>query len=101
MPAHSHGAQGATGGGQPSPVGNAWASGLKTGPSLYSSTSANNVQLNPSSTSNAGGHQAHNNMPPFLCLTIIIALQALFPPVDEAAVRPPERSGLKIRALTL
>ncbi len=80
MPAHSHGAQAATGGGQPSPVGNAWASGLKTGPSLYSATSANNVQMNPFGTSIAGGNLPHNNMPPFLCLTFIIALQGVFPP---------------------
>src|SRR3954454_3194909 len=35
MPAHNHGALGAAGTGQNSPVGNAWASGLKTGPSIY------------------------------------------------------------------
>src|SRR6478752_6361915 len=36
MPAHSHTAVAAAGTGQPDPANNAWASGLKTGPSLYS-----------------------------------------------------------------
>jgi microcystin-dependent protein len=30
-------------------------------------------------TSIAGGNQPHNNMPPFLGLTFIIALQGVFP----------------------
>lgn len=79
MPAHSHTAQAAGGGGQPGPGNNAWASGLKTGPSLYSATGANNVQMNPFGTSISGGNQPHNNMPPFLGLTFIIALQGVFP----------------------
>ena len=32
------------------------------------------------SVSMTGGSQPHNNMPPYLCLTFIIALQGVFPP---------------------
>jgi microcystin-dependent protein len=80
MPAHSHGIQAASGGGNPDPTNNAWASGLKTGPSLYSASGPNNVQMNPFALSVAGGNLPHNNMPPFLGLTFIIALQGIFPP---------------------
>jgi len=80
MPAHSHGVQGASPGGQPSPAGNAWASGQKGFGNLYAPTSANNVPMSPSALSVTGGNLPHNNMPPYLCLTFIIALQGVFPP---------------------
>ena len=81
MPAHSHTAVAAPGTGiSASPTANAWASGLKTGPALYQpSDNTNNVQMSPFGTSIAGGSQPHNNMPPFLGLTFIIALQGVFP----------------------
>jgi microcystin-dependent protein len=79
MPAHSHGVQATGGGGKADPTGNAWASGAKTGPSLYSPSGTGNVQMNPFGTSIAGGNLPHNNMPPFLGLTFIIALQGVFP----------------------
>lgn len=79
MPAHSHSVLAGTPGGLPAPANNTWASGVKTGPSLYSPTSANNVPMNSFATSIAGGNQPHNNMPPFLGLTFIIALQGVFP----------------------
>jgi microcystin-dependent protein len=82
MPAHNHPALAATGGGQGSPASNAWASGLKTGPSLYSPPGANNkdVQMNPLALSIAGGNLPHNNMMPYLTLNFCIALQGIFPP---------------------
>jgi microcystin-dependent protein len=81
MPAHSHGALGATGSANASPVNNAWASGAKLGGgNIYTpSVPANNVQMNPAALSIAGGNLPHNNMPPFLGLTFIIALQGVFP----------------------
>jgi microcystin-dependent protein len=82
MPAHAHTAIAATGGGQGSPVGNAWASGLKTGPSLYSPPGANSkdVAMNPLALNIAGGNLPHNNMMPFLTLNFCIALIGTFPP---------------------
>ena len=81
MPAHSHSAQGSTGSNQTTPVNNAWASGAKLGGGnlYFPSTPASNVQMNPFGTSITGGNLPHNNMPPFLGLTFIIALQGVFP----------------------
>jgi microcystin-dependent protein len=39
-----------------------------------------NVQMAPQELSMAGGSLPHNNMPPYLCLFFIIALQGVFPP---------------------
>ena len=82
MPAHSHGVEGSTGSNQASPSGNAWASGQKLGGgNLYApSNQQSNVQMNPFATSITGGNLPHNNMPPFLGLMFIIALQGVFPP---------------------
>ena len=79
MPAHSHSVQSGTPGGVKDPGGNTWASGVKTGPSLYSASGTDNVPMNPFATSIVGGSLPHNNMPPFLGLTFIIALQGVFP----------------------
>jgi microcystin-dependent protein len=80
MPAHSHGVQAAGSGGLPSPQNNAWASGQKGHPGSYAASNPNtNVQMNPFGTSVTGGNVPHNNMPPFLGLTFIIALQGVFP----------------------
>ncbi len=81
MPAHIHTAVAATGGGQGSPVSNAWASGLKTGPSLYSPPGANSkdVPMSPVALSIAGGGLPHNNLMPYLTLNFCIALQGVFP----------------------
>jgi microcystin-dependent protein len=82
MPAHAHTAQGATSGGQPAPPNNTWAGGLKTAAPLYADSDpngGNNVQMNPFATSIAGGNLPHNNLPPYLGLTFIIALQGVFP----------------------
>jgi microcystin-dependent protein len=83
MPAHSHTAQGSSGlgpsGALPSPVNNIWGSASKGLGSLYAPAGANNVQMNPSALTIAGGNQPHNNMPPFLGLMFIIALQGVFP----------------------
>ena len=81
MPAHAHTAVASAGSNQTSPVNNAWASGQKLGGgNLYTPTSNQNVQMNPFGTSISGGNQPHNNMPPFLGLTFILAMQGVFPP---------------------
>jgi microcystin-dependent protein len=46
---------------------------------VYAASGANNVAMSPSALSGAGGNVAHNNMPPFLCLTFIISLQGIYP----------------------
>lgn len=81
MPAHSHTAQGELGSGLASPTNNDWASGQKLGgANVYTpSVPASNVAMHPFALSIAGGSLPHNNMPPFLGLTFIIALQGIFP----------------------
>ena len=79
MPAHSHTAQAATGSSSVNPSTNAWGSGQKGFGTIYAPSSGNNVQMHPFALSIAGGNQPHNNMPPFLGLTFIIALQGVFP----------------------
>ena len=80
MPVHNHVAQGATPGGLPSPQNNIWGSGQKGFGNIYAASAVpTNVQMSPSATSVSGGNLPHNNMPPFLGLTFIIALQGIFP----------------------
>ena len=80
MPAHSHGAQAAGTSDSASPTNNAWASGQKGFGNVYApSNPPTNVQMGPSALSITGGGQPHNNMPPYLGVTFIIALQGVFP----------------------
>src|SRR5215510_1069589 len=79
MPAHSHTAQATTTSNQASPANNAWATGQKGFGNVYTAPGSN-ANMNPFGTSIAGGNLPHNNMPPFLGLTFIIALQGVFPP---------------------
>ena len=81
MPAHSHSVEAGASGGQPGPGNNVWASGLKGHPGSYAASNPpTNVPMNPLGTSVSGGNLPHNNMPPYLALTFIIALQGVFPP---------------------
>ena len=74
IPAHNHGVNGSTtAASQGSPSGNLWG----TGNSAYLSKS--NTSMNPSAIANSGGNQPHQNMPPYLTLTICIALTGIFP----------------------
>ncbi|MDP3913848.1 MAG: tail fiber protein [Bacteroidota bacterium] len=45
----------------------------------FSTVSPGSTVMNPSSISNSGGGQAHNNMQPSLVLNYCIALQGIFP----------------------
>jgi microcystin-dependent protein len=86
MPAHSHGVQGVNSSGNANtPANNAWASahGGKTPFKIYSPSGqqpGSNVTMSPLSISASGGSLPHNNMPPYLGLNFIIALQGIFPP---------------------
>lgn len=74
LPGHTHGAMGsANTADQAQPAGNLWA----TGQDAY--TGAADSFMNPASVLPAGGSQPHPNMPPFLTLNFIIALQGIFP----------------------
>lgn len=81
MPAHSHTAQASTSGGTDSPAEAAWGESKlgKTPLNVYAASGANNVTMSPQALAISGGGLPHNNMPPYLCLTFIIALQGVFP----------------------
>jgi microcystin-dependent protein len=81
MAMHSHTANAYDGGSgdQNSPAGAVWAGVMtgRQGTPLYAPTP--NAVMNPMTTSITGGSQPHNNMPPYLTVTFIIALQGIFP----------------------
>lgn len=79
MPAHQHSALADATANNNDPTGNIWASGQKGFGNVYLSPPDNTAQMNPFALSIAGGSQPHNNMPPFLGLMFIIALQGVFP----------------------
>ena len=90
MPAHTHTMTAtSTTGTLLAAANNEWgvanAGGGKTGGgsqvNFYSTTTGSGtVPMSPLATSVAGASLPHNNMPPFLGLTFIIALQGVFPP---------------------
>ncbi len=76
MPSHDHFMNGTSANGTtPVPTGGLPARSISNlyGPPVSLST------LHPSSVSNVGGSQPHNNMQPYLVLNFIIALQGIFP----------------------
>ncbi|HEX2052536.1 MAG TPA: tail fiber protein [Actinomycetota bacterium] len=79
MPQHIHAVQGTSNSTDPNgtnvPVGNL----LAAGPSEIYAGPASPVALTPSTLTNAGGTQPHENRAPYLALNFCIALQGLFP----------------------
>jgi microcystin-dependent protein len=63
------------------PTGGLWAPGAgRRGQKFYASAAANGAPLmSPQALPLAGGSQPHNNMPPYLVVTFIIALQGIYP----------------------
>lgn len=76
IPSHVHTASGSsTAGDSAIPTGRL----LANSPALIYIPPANLNSLLPSTVSNVGGSQAHQNMQPFLTLSFCIALQGIFP----------------------
>ena len=76
MPAHNHFVQATSSASNTNlPDGNLLAS--INAPQYNSPTQL--TTLHPSSVTNVGGSQPHDNMPPYLVLNFIIALQGIFP----------------------
>jgi microcystin-dependent protein len=81
MPLHTHTALGVSDAGtETSPANATWAQSLsgRVGLNIYS-TQAPNQTMAPQTVLPTGGSQPHNNMPPYLTITFIIALQGIFP----------------------
>ncbi len=82
MPAHSHTAlANAVGTPVATPGNNTWAPpGAGRGLAIYDPAAGSGPAMNSAALAPAGGSQPHNNMPPYLTLNFIIALQGVFPP---------------------
>ena len=80
IPPHTHTVNCSSGASNSSsPANQTFGSGGGRGrPAAYASGS--NVQMSPTATMQTGGNNPHNNMPPYLCLNFIIALQGVYPP---------------------
>jgi microcystin-dependent protein len=82
MPVHSHGTKAETSGAGSvtSPVNAAWSKTPgRTAPPLYTPGPLD-TPMSPLAVGISGGNLPHNNMPPYLGITFIIALQGVFPP---------------------
>jgi microcystin-dependent protein len=83
MPSHRHTVNALDGNGdQSNPANTIWGKAAtgRQGVNIYTQNLSNNVGLNPLAFAAAGGSQPHNNMPPYLALSFIIALQGIYPP---------------------
>lgn len=81
MPAHSHGVRASsTRADQASPGGNVWAT-ARTGRRVADqyAAAANPVTMSSAALSETGEGLPHNNMPPYLTLNFIIAMEGIFP----------------------
>jgi len=47
---------------------------------LYTSAASAHTSMDAGALASQGGGQPHNNLPPYLVVTFIIALQGVFPP---------------------
>jgi microcystin-dependent protein len=82
MPSHNHAVNAFNAGGdQTNPANTVWGSAMvgRQGTNLYKTAPIAQAQMSPAALNIAGGSQPHNNMPPFLTLTFIIAMQGIFP----------------------
>lgn len=77
MPAHSHALMAL---GDPAESNKPSGKALARGVNLTAYGTAPNTNMAPAALSVVGGGQAHENMPPYLTLNFIIALQGIFPP---------------------
>jgi microcystin-dependent protein len=82
LPVHTHAAQVAAASttAAPGPTTVFGGGGRGKEPAYAPASAANGAALNPQAVAPVGGSQPHNNMPPYLTLNFIIALQGIFPP---------------------
>jgi microcystin-dependent protein len=82
MPAHTHAAKNAavSNAGTPGPTVTFGGGGRGKAPAYAPASAQNAAQLMQRAVGLTGGNQPHNNMPPYLTLNFVIALQGIFPP---------------------
>jgi microcystin-dependent protein len=83
MPSHQHQANcvSSSAANQTAPTGGLWALGLahQMGQNFYSSAPGTGTTMNAQALPATGGGVPHNNMPPYLVVNFIIALNGIFP----------------------
>lgn len=81
LPSHTHGVSAAAAPGTSAePGGLVWAEpAAARGETMYTQGSTGLAAMAPDALTQTGGGQAHDNMPPFLTLNFVIALQGIFP----------------------
>lgn len=81
MPAHTHTVNAvAAAGNSGDPLGRVWAEPRYGRAVRDAYGSPRNAPMAPDAVTPAGGNQPHNNMPPYLTMTYVIAMTGIFPP---------------------
>jgi len=82
MALHTHAASAtASPGNAPDPANAVWGvAAVARGTAMYAASPGTGPQMSPQALGIAGSSQPHNNLPPYLALTFIIALQGIYPP---------------------
>jgi len=78
IPLHAHSLQASDSGAVASPTGNFWG-GTPALKQFVPPGTGTGVTLNPAAITSTGGGQGHENRPPVLAVSFIIALQGIFP----------------------
>jgi microcystin-dependent protein len=82
LPAHTHKARASSlKGNTNSPVGRVWSKDAGVQSATYTSSAAD-ADMGPSAIASAGGGAPHDNMPPYLVVNFVIALQGIYPARD-------------------
>jgi microcystin-dependent protein len=81
MPAHAHTVNGSTSGGSSTiPTNNKWGvASASRGMKMYSLNPGTSPVMRKDAFGSNGNDQPHNNLPPYLVLNVIIALQGIYP----------------------
>lgn len=82
IPAHTHTPTGSSSAGTTAdPTTGTWGKGSITrGQKLYAQSAGTSPLMSPQAFAPGGNSLPHNNLPPYLVITFIIALQGIFPP---------------------
>ena len=80
MPAHAHAPMAMSGATSGSPAGAVALAPTSNGTALYRAPDGTLLNLNSGDITASGSSGGHNNLPPYLAVSFIIALQGIFPP---------------------
>ena len=82
LPSHTHTVSATSSpGSDPDPSGNVWGvAAVARGTVMYAADPGSGAQMSAQAFATAGPSLPHNNMPPYLALSFIIALQGIYPP---------------------